>query len=404
MDRETLVLRNRAMTEAYHTPPPKHFIRRLLLRAAARLPVSSSRPPDVERILLMRPDHLGDVLLTMPAFHALRRARTGAELHALVGPWSAAVLATNPDVDVALTLDFPGFNRAGNENLRSPYDLAIRTARQLRQVGYSHAVILRPDHWWGAMVAFLAGIPVRIGYDVGDVSPFLTDRIAFDRQHAVMQNIKLLSRWVGAVDEADVVYRYAINDADRADIKAYLARHELDADGARYFCIHAGSGTTVKQWTAANWAIVADTLAEQLDAVPVFTGGDHERGLVADITAAMQSRHVVAVGDTDIGGLAALFERALVVLGTDSGPLHLASAVAVPTVALFGPADPVEFGQWGDTARHIILTTDIACRPCRVLDWAGDDLAYHPCVREISVGRVLEAARRVVAGDPPIRV
>jgi heptosyltransferase-2/heptosyltransferase-3 len=88
-----------------------------------------------------------------------------------------------------------------------------------------------------------------------------------------------------------------------------------------------------------------------------------------------------------------------VVLGPDNGPLHLAAAVATPTVALFGPADPDEFRPWGPVERHAVLASSIACRPCRVLDWSGDDPANHPCMSDISVGAVLEAARRVVSRE-----
>jgi ADP-heptose:LPS heptosyltransferase len=110
----------------------------------------------------------------------------------------------------------------------------------------------------------------------------------------------------------------------------------------------------------------------------------------------MKQAAIIMAGDTRVNQLAALFQRAKVVLGPDSGPLHLAAAVQTPTVTLFGPADPIEFGPWGSPQKHMILTSDIGCRPCRVIDWTGDDLAYHPCVREITVARVLDAARRVV--------
>jgi len=395
MDREALVLRNRAMAEAYHATPPKHYIRRVLLRLLAKVPIFKAAQPDTERILLIRPDHLGDMLLTTPAFVALRQARPDAEIHALVGPWAAAVLENNPDIDTVITLDFPGFNRSGNEHLHSPYQLAWKTARNLRKVGYTHAVILRPDHWWGALVAYLAGIPTRIGYDLTDVALFLTDAIPFEHTHAVMQNLNLLTHWIGTPEPESVVYRFHVADADRESVRAYLAACGVPV-GVRYFCIHPGSGTAVKRWTPENWASIADTLAAQLDATPVFTGGDHEYNLVREIVDAMQADSCIAVGNTNVGQLGALFDRAQVVLGPDSGPLHLAAAVDTPTVALFGPADPVEFAQWGPGDQHIVLTTDIGCRPCRVLDWGGDDLAYHPCVREISIGRVLEAARRVV--------
>jgi ADP-heptose:LPS heptosyltransferase len=395
MDREALVLRNRAMAEAYHTMPPKHYIRRALLRMVARLPIFKAAQPETERILLIRPDHLGDMLLTTPALAALRQALPDAELHALIGPWSAAVLENYADLDAAMTLDFPGFNRSGNESLHSPYRLAWRTARNLRKVGYTHAVILRPDHWWGALVAHLAGIPVRIGYNLPDVAPFLTDAKPFIHTHAVRQNLNLLTRWIDTPPDESVVFRFPVDDADRDTVRAYLNACGVPF-GVRYFCIHPGSGTAVKRWTNANWAVVADTLAAQLDATPVFTGGDHELNLVHEIMDAMQVEACVAVGNTNVRQLAALFDDALVVLGPDSGPLHLAAAVQTPTVALFGPADPVEFAQWGPTASHHVLTTDIGCRPCRVLDWGGDDPVHHPCVREIAVGRVLEAARRVV--------
>ncbi len=176
MDRETLVRRNRSMAEAFHAVPLKHQLRRAALQAAAAIPVPTQhRSQQNERILLLRPDHLGDVLLTTPAIHALRAAHPDSELHALVGPWSASVLANFSDLDLVLTLPYPGFTRQDKLSWRSPYQLAATTARSLRRIGYDTAIILRPDHWWGALVAHLAGIPRRIGYNLPDVAPFLTE-------------------------------------------------------------------------------------------------------------------------------------------------------------------------------------------------------------------------------------
>ena len=116
----------------------------------------------------------------------------------------------------------------------------------------------------------------------------------------------------------------------------------------------------------------------------------------------MSTEAVRIAGETSVGQLAALYARSRAVLGPDSGALHLAAAVSTPTVALFGPADPAEFAPWGDRRRHEVVTAEIGCRPCRILDWRDDDLAYHPCVRDISVQQVLEAARRVLdSGHQP---
>lgn len=391
--RDALANRNRLLANAFHALPLKHRLRRAALFDIARLPLPASRFTSMNRLLLIRPDHLGDVLLTTPAIRALRAARPYMEIHALVGPWSADVLSNYPELDFVLTLPFPGFSREPKSDWRSPYEMAIRSAAQLRRIGYGSAVILRPDHWWGALVAKLAGIPLRIGYDLPDVAPLLTQKLPHEHRHVVTQSLRLVEHWTGEVSPDDAPYTFAVIDSDRAYIRSYLAEWDIMPEQP-IIAIHPGSGTWVKHWDEQKWASVADILSGQLDAIVVFTGGDHEMALVQRIVEMMRERACVMVGDTRVGQLAALFERAKVVLGPDSGPLHLAVAVGAPTVTLFGPADPAEFGPWGNPPKHFVLTSDIACRPCRVLDWGMDDPKNHPCVREITVARVLDAARR----------
>lgn len=396
MDREALVRRNRSMTEAFHATPLRHHIRRGLLRMLASIPVSDNRIPERERILLIRPDHLGDMLLTTPAIHALRRAVPDADLHALVGPWSAEVTANYPEIDAVLTLPFPGFSRSPNPSLRFPYQLALQASRHLRQIGYSSAVIFRPDHWWGAMLAALAGIPRRIGYDLSDVAPFLTHPITFEHKHAVEQNLRLVEGWTGSTTPHRAMYRFNVDDElDRAYVDGYLQEWGI-APQRPVICIHPGSGTWVKRWDPAAWATVADTLTEQIEASIVLTGGDHEMPIARAIAEQMQHEPAIIVGETDVFQLAALFQRARLVMGSDSGPLHLAVATSTPTVTLFGPADPVEFGPWGPRDKHAVVTSEIGCRPCRILDWTGDDPENHPCVRDITIGQVLNAAHQVM--------
>jgi heptosyltransferase-2/heptosyltransferase-3 len=383
------------MANAFHSKPFKHQVRHALLSLVAHLPSFARGSRGGNRILLIRPDHLGDVLLTTPAIHALRQANPLAEIHALVGPWSADVVASYPEVDLVLTLPFPGFSRTPKVSWRSPYQLAFETARHLRRIGYGSAVILRPDHWWGALVAKLAAIPERIGYNLPDVAPFLTLAVDHQHEHVVMQSLRLVERWTGAADAEQAIYHFPVDRLNRVYVDGYLEEWGIHPDEP-IISIHPGAGTWVKHWTEKNWALVADTLSEQLSAKVVFTGGDHELALVKRIVANMQTRPCVMVGDTRVSQLAALFSRARLVLGPDSGPLHLAAAVGTPTVSLFGPADPAEFGPWGSPFRHALLTSDIGCRPCRVLDWGGDKPEFHPCIRDIHYARVLEAARRVV--------
>ncbi len=398
MNREALVLRNRTMTQAYHQVPFKHQVRRSMLRAVASIPFLPMKTAGINRILLIRPDHLGDVLLTTPAIHALRKALPNTEIHALVGPWSASVLANYSEVDLVLTLPFPGFSRHPKDNWRSPYQLAWTTARHLRHIGYNSAIIFRPDHWWGALVTYLAGFPERIGYSLADTGPFLNHKVEHQDTHTVVQSLRLVEKWTGALNPQDALYHFPIDPADQSYVEGYLQEWGIKP-GDRIICIHPGSGTRVKQGQDENWAIVADILTEQLDARVIFTGGDHELNLVKRITSHMKHPSVVIAGETHVGQLAALFARSKVVIGPDSGPLHLAAAVHTPTVTLFGPADPFEFGPWGPSDKHLIVTSDIGCRPCRIIDWADDNLENHPCVREITIAQVLDAARRAASSD-----
>src|ERR1035437_9380029 len=133
-----------------------------------RLPLPGGRP----RILLIRPDHLGDVLLTRPAIDALIRALPEATLTVAVGPWGRPALGPRPAPGM-LICPFPGFSRASLHPILR-YWLLLHYARLLRRERYMMAIIARPDHWWGALLAALAGIPTRIGYDMPETKPFLT--------------------------------------------------------------------------------------------------------------------------------------------------------------------------------------------------------------------------------------
>lgn len=389
-----LARRNAALAAQRHTRTLREQARSLLLRLIAALPVPSAQS-DGRTILLVRPDHLGDVLLTGPAIEALSRAAPGARLVALVGPWSAGVISAFPQVDLTLTLPFPGFARRPGGISARPYWQAWRWAGQLRQLRAEAAIIFRPDHWWGAMLTCLAGVPRRVGFALPDVSPFLNEAIPFSGGHAVEHNLALVRPWTGTTPPGTAInVRFPVEEPDRQYIRQKLGESGFP-EGAPRVIIHPGSGTAVKQWDPAHWARVADHLAGIWGAPILFTGSDRELRMIRQITDRMASPAILLAGETNVRQLAALYEGAQVVLGPDSGPLHLAVAVGTPTVHLYGPADPAEFGPWGEPTRHAVLTSDIACRPCRILDWSGDDPANHPCVRDIPPEDVIAAALRV---------
>ena len=380
-------------------------IRLTLLRLFASLtapflPPSILRPPS--SILLIRPDHLGDLLFATPAIRALRAALPQAHIACLVGPWSKAVLQNNPHLDEVMTCPFPGFTRRPKPSPLQPYSLLWRYARRLQAKKFDWAVILRFDHWWGALLAYLAGIPRRVGYDVAEVRPFLTEAVPYvPGRHEVEQNLALVERATGCeLPMADSPLEFHLTAEDRAFAKGFLRERGI-GEGDLLVCIHPGAGAPVKLWREEAWARVGDALVRRYGAKIILTGSAGEKPLCEAIARRMVAEPIVAAGETTLGGLAALMARSRLVLGVDSGPLHLAVAVGAPTVHLYGPVDSRTFGPWGDPARHVVITSDMDCIPCNRLDYAPEELDGHPCVRNIPVERVLEAAERLLRSSTP---
>jgi len=393
LDRAALAIRNQRLVDELRQPSIKHRLRNACLGLIAKAPVLPQSAGS-NRVLIIRPDHLGDMLLTTPAIKAIKAQRPELSIHVLCGDWCADLLANFEEIDQVLTLPFPGFLR-GPAAGGNAYLLALQSARKLRQVGYDSAIIMRPDHWWGALLAYLAGIQQRIGYSEPGVAPFLTAARALQHQHVVEQNLRLAEALAEMPEPGEIRFDFPLQSDDSDRIDRSLGSWGIKP-GKPIVCIHPGSGAASKIWLAEKWASVADAMSREFDAAIVFTGASGDWAMIEDIATNMTAGFHSLAGSTSVAELAALYRRALIVLGPDSGAMHIAAAVQTPTVALFGPADPIEFAPWGDPQRHAVITSDIACAPCRILDWRNDHGDNHPCVRDISVEQVLAAARRVL--------
>lgn len=350
---------------------------------------SPATPGKPLRVLLIRPDHLGDMLLAGPAAIIVAAALPGAQIDWLVGPWAAEIARRCGGPGEVLTVPFPGFTRTPKASPLEPYRLLLHEAAQLRACHYDAALILRPDHWWGAMLAAAAGIPRRFGFNVAECRPFLTDTLPLptgEQRHAVLMN-QALAREAAvrlgpiAASNAVLSSHFPLDPADEAWARAWIdglpdaepavpsptALSDAARSRSPLVVVHPGSGALLKNWPSARWAEVARHLREQAGAQVVLTGGPAENSLVASVAALLDPPPPALVGATTLGQLAALFANADVVLGGDSGPLHLAAAVGTPTVRVYGPTDAAEFGPWPPGPQQIALAAGLFCQPCRAL-------------------------------------
>ena len=356
------------------------------------------------RILLIRPDHLGDLVLTTPVLDALRRHVPDAHITMMVGPWSSEVVARHPVLDELITCPFPGFRR-GKQGVLEPYVQLFRVAQQVRRGKYDIAINLRPDFWWGAALMYLAAVPQRIGFAIHPGTPFLTRAEPFRApEHATVSSLRLVS--VGlqalskdALDEPFTPERYPLVFIPTEDEEAWVAQRlesaGIDTD-TPLVVIHPGTGAAVKLWRTEGWASIANTLTSSCSARIVLTGSPSERPMLEEIARQTTSSPLL-ITDATVGQLAAVLKRVDMVLGVDNGPLHLAVAQGTPTLQIFGPTDARIFGPWGPAQRHVVIASTHRCPsclviPCGRLDFRPDELPEHPCVRLVSEQEVQAAS------------
>ena len=337
------------------------------LGAAVR-PGSLEWPGSDGRILVIRPDHIGDVLLTTPALDVLRSAFPQGHIAALVGPWSAEVIRRGPSIDAMSTCSFPGFTRQRPAWLGGPYVELVRCARMLRRQRFDVAIVARSDHWWGAMLAAMAGIPHRVGFDVPECIPFLTE---VQEQPAGAHAAELSLLLARRVCELADVYppphdprpMFRLSDAERAQARAAIAAVDVGNDGP-LVVLHPGAGTELKLWSAERWANVLDVVRDRWKARTLIVSASSDALLVASIRAHASADHPWITTDQGLGYLAAILEQADVVIGSDNGPLHLAAAVGSDTVRIYGPTDPALFGPWPLSNSQVALRPVVPCSPC----------------------------------------
>ncbi|GAC1385645.1 MAG: glycosyltransferase family 9 protein [Ktedonobacteraceae bacterium] len=364
------------------------------------------------RILLVRPDHLGDLVLTTPVLRALKAQAPDAHITMLVGPWASEVVARHPDVDQVLTCPFPNLGRVP-QHVLEPYLVLLRVAQQLRQSHYDLAINLRPDYWWGAALLYLTHIPHRIGYasEAGTGTPFLTQVLPTALQeHVTVSNLRLVSAGLQTLGYSPLAEPYTAQEYPLSFIPTQdehrWATERLSAEGiapaTAVVVIHPGTGAGVKLWRPEAWATCITTLMQfSTTSTPLrilLTGSPGERSLLEEITKGTNSP-ITVVTDATIGQLAALLQRAQLVLGVDSGPLHLAVAQRTRTIRIFGPTHPCSYGPWGEQDQHTMILSTHRCAtcpsiPCFRLDVRPEELASHPCVRLVPEQPVLLAIAR----------
>jgi len=365
-------------------PPPdrmvpdrlRRFARRLLL--AARTPVllasglfrrrSSVPPPParVGRILVVRTDRLGDMALTAAALLDLREHFRGATITVLAPAGPLALLESHPAVDRRVVLDRGGLPR----EMIGAFDLAID---------------FTPDEdLRGAFLVARTRAPLRIGFAAAGRQALFSLRgpRADPGRHLVdLHRDLLVSLGIAPRDRGVSLF---VSPDERGAAQSRLAT--LGAALPRV-AVHPGGHYATQRWAPERFAEVIALLTERTGAACIVLHGPGEEKLAERVCAA--SPDALPAGPQSVRQLLALISSCELFLGNNSGPLHIAAALGIPTVSVSGPTDPARFAPRGPADR--VIRHEIACAPCgRGRCW------HHTCLRSIEPDEVVEAAEAAV--------
>lgn len=310
-------------------------------------------------ILIVKLSAIGDVIHTLPALAALRRLYPTAHITWVVEEAASDLVSGHPYLDRVLIFrrkrwmaDFKKGNfKAAWRDIKTfisdlqsrPYDLVIDFHGLFKS----------------SIVVFFSKGRRKLGYDSWQELSglFLNEKIPEDmNKHAVDRYLDF-PRYLGAkVDEAEFVLPLTAATDSRVES---LMQH-LRLEKKKFIAVSPVALWDTKLWNNSKFARLADDIQQRLKIPVVFTG--HSKQLLDSITSQMMTEGINIGGQTSLTELACLYKNALLVITTDSGPMHLAAATGTPVIALFGPTDPARTGPYG--TGHTVLRAGLDCSPC----------------------------------------
>jgi len=320
----------------------------------------------LDNILVVSLQGIGDLLLTTPLLHGIKKAFPMAKLYILTFNANKDILSGNSDVDEIITFDYKN-----KSNILKVLTLLF----DLRKRRFDLSVCPYPSGLRSAFIGYLSGARERFGQRL---SLFKNYRWVFTNQtpitevkHAVLMNLDFL-RLLG-IDFKDVDTRivFNLNDEDKKFASEFLRDNNVE-DKDLLIAVHAGGGRytiAYRNWSAERFARVCDGLVERFKAKVILIGGKDDEMIVKRVISMMRQKPISAVKKASLKQTAVLIQRVKLLICNNSAPMHIAAALGTPTVSIFGSVDPRIHRPWGEG--HIVLRKTLECSPC-----------YYPTLRD----------------------
>lgn len=332
-----------------------------------------------KRIIVTFLMHLGDLTLTTPFLHVLRKAAPDAHIAYLVDEKLKDVVLHNPNIDEVLTID-----KKGRDN---SIKALCQAADKISEKKFDVLINLHPNERC-SFIDFLAKVPVKVGFSHFLFRPFLTKVTRLNRKmHAADMYIDVLAQ-LGVQDLSNKGLEIFPGEDDKKIANDFWQEQHVAADD-KLIGFNIGSAVKTKRWAPERFAQVADALAAK-GYKTVFFGGIMDEEMVKEAIGFMQTKPIIATGRFTIGQLAAAMQRCKLIITNDSGPMHVAISQKVPIIAMYGPSSPELYGPY--TKDATIVTAIPACTGCA--QGMKHECADMQCMTRLTVKQVLDAVEK----------
>lgn len=333
------------------------------------LPLEEFDKKIVKKILIIRLDRIGDVILSTPAVRAVRGTFPEAEIHLLVKDYTKDLVVNNPNINRLLIFK--------KDALSKNYDLAIALHPGITQ----------------NYLTFTSGAKYRVGYTGWGGAFFLTHMLKDDRSTRIRHEVESALEVVGVVGGKTEDKKLDISITEEGEKFAvdYFRENNLSSNQL-VVAIHPGARQEYIKWNKEGFAEVADRLIKFKNVKVILTGSNKEEQLVKKTASLMAEKPMCAVG-LRLTQLISLLKKCSLFIGNSTGPMHIAAALDIPVVAIFGAIHPLDsYQEWRPwSEKHIVVSKNLNCPQCH-----PTDCRTFECLEMISADDVVKAAEELL--------
>lgn len=355
----------------------------------------------MKKYLIINPYGIGDVLFTTPVARAIKEDSCDV----FIGYWCNErvqdILEDNKYIDKIFALSKGDIRKIYRESKLEGIAKSVSLFNNIKKVKFDICLDFSLDYRYG-LISKISGIKKRIGYNYKKRGRFLTDRInieGYSEKHIVEYYLDLL-KIIDIIPKSRNLDLF-ISDLEKNKSKKILYNYGT-SEKDLVIGIAPGAGASwgkeagLKHWPAIKFAQLADKIIDNLGAKIVILGDEAERPIQQALADAMKNKAIDLAGETSLKEFAALISNLKILITNDGGPLHMAAALGIKTVSIFGPVDEKVYGPYPPSANHVIIKKDMPCRPCYKRFRMALCDRDRECIKTIGTDEVYDAVRRLL--------